>query len=114
MRFFIYPALVTIWVWTGFSFVLAQGNPEALNKTKKWLIYAFVTTFIVFILQAFLTAARGTVQKVLPASQTQSGAGTQDGRVAPKKGETGSACTTKSGSSGITGTDGDCYPSGRG
>lgn len=70
MRFFIYPALVTIWVWTGFAFVYAQGNPEGLNKAKKWLMWAFVTTLVIFLLQAFLTAARGTVQKILPANKT--------------------------------------------
>lgn len=66
MRFFIYPALISIWVWTGFAFVFAQGRPEALTKAKKWLMWAFATTLVIFFLQAFLVAVQGTVQKILP------------------------------------------------
>lgn len=65
MRFFVFPALIAIWVWTGFSFVLAQGAPEALAKAKKLLLWATISTFIIFMIQAFMTAVRGTVQKVL-------------------------------------------------
>lgn len=68
MRFFVYPALIVIWVATGFSFVLAQGKPEALSKAKKLLIWATVSTFIVVMIQAFLIAAKGTVEQVLPGS----------------------------------------------
>lgn len=74
MRFFVYPALIVIWVATGFSFVLAQGKPEALSKAKKLLMWATISTFIVVMIQAFLIAARGTVEQVLPgstASQSQ-------------------------------------------
>jgi hypothetical protein len=70
MRFFIYPALISIWVWTGFAFVFAQGRPEALTKAKKWLMWAFATTLVIFFLQAFLTAVQGTVQKILPGTGT--------------------------------------------
>lgn len=107
MRFFIYPALIVIWVWTGFAFVTAQGNPEGLNKAKKWLMWAFVTTLVIFMLQAFLVAARGTVQKVLPAGT--SGAST----TGPKDGEPGASCMVGS-SYGIVGTDKKCYVGGRG
>lgn len=65
MRFFVFPALIAIWVWTGFSFVLAQGAPEALAKAKKLLLWATISTFIIFMIQAFMTAVSGTVQKVL-------------------------------------------------
>lgn len=65
MKFFIYPALIVIWVWTGFSFVLAQGAPEALAKAKKWLLWAFVTTLVIMVLQGFLFALRNSVNKIL-------------------------------------------------
>lgn len=68
MRFFIYPALVVIWVWTGFSFVLAQGAPEALTKAKKWLMWAFITTFVIVVLQGFLLALRATALKIISSS----------------------------------------------
>ncbi len=65
MKFFIYPALIVIWVWTGFSFVMAQGAPEALTKAKKWLMWAFVTTLIIMVLQGFLFALRNSINKIL-------------------------------------------------
>lgn len=118
MRFFVYPALIVIWVWTGFAFVAAQGNPEGLSKAKKWLMWAFVSTLVIFMLQAFLVALRGTVQQILPGSRNQSTsqvvkspAGTLDGRTAPAEGQDRSACTIN----GVTGvmSNGTCYP-GRG
>jgi hypothetical protein len=89
MRFFIYPALVVIWVWTGFSFVLAQGAPEALTKAKKWLMWAFITTFVIVVLQGFLLALRTTALKIISSP--------------------GQACTTSSGGNGQIGTNGVCY-----
>lgn len=69
MRFFIYPALIVIWVWTGFSFVLAQGAPDALAKAKKWLIWAVVTTLVIMVLQGFLLALRNSVNKIITHHQ---------------------------------------------
>ncbi len=118
MRFFIYPALIIIWVWTGFAFVAAQGNPEGLSKAKKWLMWAFVSTLVIFMLQAFLVALRGTVEQILPGSRNQSTSqvvkspiGTLDGRTAPTEGQDRSACTIN-GVSGMM-SNGTCYP-GRG
>ncbi len=68
MRFFIYPALIGMWVWSGFNYVLAQGAPEKLAKNHKLLMWAFISTLIVFVTQGFLTALRNSVQKVLPAT----------------------------------------------
>lgn len=76
MRFFIYPGLIVMWVLTGFSFIFAQGKPDALTKAKKLLMWAFVSTFIVMFIQAFLMAARGTVEQILPGSTTQTAGGT--------------------------------------
>ncbi len=116
MRFFIYPALIVIWVWTGFAFVAAQGNPDALKKAKQWFVYAFVSTLVIFVLQAFLIALRGTVQEILPGTrQTQNnapspspapaGAGTVDGRTPPAAGQPGASCN---GGAGVIGVDGTC------
>lgn len=91
MKFFIYPALIVIWVWTGFSFVLAQGAPEALTKAKKWLMWAFVTTIVIMVLQGFLFALKNSVNRILsdPAAS-------------------GQACTTTDGRNGQMGTDNVC------
>ena len=106
MMFFVYPALIVIWVWTGFAFVMAQGAPEALNKAKKWLMWAVVTTLVIFLLQAFLTAAKGTVEKVLPDLTTTTTTTTNTG---PAPGQPGAVCAN----GGMIGVDGVCYP-GRG
>ncbi len=68
MRFFVYPGLIIAWVLTGFSFVLAQGKPESLAKAKKLIVWATVSTLVVVMIQGFLMAARGTVEKILPGS----------------------------------------------
>ncbi|MBP6888694.1 MAG: hypothetical protein KBC21_03240 [Candidatus Pacebacteria bacterium] len=70
MRFFVYPLLIVIWVWTGFDFILAQGKPEALSKAKKLLVWATISTFVVVMIQAFLMAAQGTVNQILPGTAT--------------------------------------------
>lgn len=66
MRFFIYPALIAMWVWSGFSYVLAQGAPEKLSKTHKLIMWAFISTLIVFMTQALLSAIKGSVDEILP------------------------------------------------
>jgi len=99
MRFFIYPSLIVMWVWTGFAFVLAQGAPEAINKAKKWLMWAFVTTLVIFLLQAFLVAVQGTVERILGTSSA-----TSSGSYIPAPGTYGAAC----GNGGMIGTDGTC------
>lgn len=68
MKFFIYPALIAMWVWSGFSYVLAQGAPEKLSKTHKLLMWAFVSTLVVFMTQGFLSSLKGSVQKILPTT----------------------------------------------
>ncbi len=102
MMFFVYPALIVIWVWTGFAFVMAQGAPEALNKAKKWLMWAVVTTLVIFLLQAFLTAAKGTVEKILPGSTTTTTTTTTN--TGPAPGTFGASCPN----GGQVQTDGTC------
>lgn len=68
--FFIYPALIIAWVWTGFAFVASQGNPEGLKKAKTYLLRAFITTLVIFMIQGFLMAVQGTVKKILGSRDT--------------------------------------------
>lgn len=71
MRFFIYPAVILMWAWTGFSFVYAQGKPEALAKAKKLLFWAVVSTFIMFVTQGAVMAIKGTAKEILPGAFPQ-------------------------------------------
>jgi hypothetical protein len=114
MRFVVYPGLIVMWVWTGFGFVLAQGNPEALMKSRRLLLTAALITAGILFFQTFLLALQGSVQRILP------GASQQEDRtnLAPAPGAPGSACDLDLGNGvkvvGRTGTNGTCYPSGRG
>ena len=66
MRFFVYPALLIMWVWSGFQFVFSRGNPEGLKKARSWLLWAFLVTVISFMLQGFLLALKATALKIAP------------------------------------------------
>ncbi|MBP6948891.1 MAG: hypothetical protein KBC41_00200 [Candidatus Pacebacteria bacterium] len=68
MMFFLYPALIGVWVYAGLLYVTAQGAPEKLSKAHKLLFWAFVSTLIVFMTQAFLSAVKGSVEKILPGT----------------------------------------------
>lgn len=70
MSWFIYPLLIASWVWTGFSYVAAQGNPEALKKAHKRLLYAAIFMIVVLTVQGFVGALRNTVQESFSSSQT--------------------------------------------
>lgn len=72
MRFFIYPAFIVMWAWTGLQFVMAEGNPDALSKAKKWLLWAFVSTVVVMMLQGFLLAVQTSVNKIFSEKATTS------------------------------------------
>lgn len=123
MRFFVYPGLIVMWVWTGFSFVAAQGNPDGLNKAKKFLMWAFVSTIVIVMLQGFLLAVKATVDGIFQKKEQQVqvtptqptiNQGTLDGRVAPADGTYGSTCITTTGGNGTLGPDGKTCMAGRG
>jgi hypothetical protein len=65
VRWFIYPAIIVMWVWSGFAYVEAQGNPEKLSKAHNWLLWAVISTVVVLMTEGFLFALRGTVQQIL-------------------------------------------------
>ncbi len=92
VKFFLYPALIVIWVWTGFSFVFAQGAPEALALAKKLLVRAVITTIVVMVLQGFLFALQNSANKILGTQPTA-----------------GQACKTQDGRNGQLGSDNQCY-----
>ena len=115
IRFFLYPAVVIMWVWSGFQFVYAQGNPEGLKKARSWLFWAVVTTLVMFTIQGFLMALQASAQKILPSTATPitNTNGTPDGRGQPADGATNSQCTRPDGTYGIMDVNSVCQP-GRG
>lgn len=121
MRFVIYPGMIYMWVRSGLQFVIAQGNPEGLKKAKQWITWAFVSTFVVFSIQGFVSIMSATAveviggNKVTPSTTVNQPVGTTDGRTVPAPGTTGSACdyNGQGAGSGQIGVDGICY-AGRG
>jgi hypothetical protein len=72
MRFFVYPSIIVMWVWSGFQFVYAQGNPDGLMKARSWVFWAFIITIVALMLQGFLLAFKNTANRVLGGSAPQS------------------------------------------
>ena len=71
IRFFVFPAIIAMWVWSGFQFVYARGNPAGLQKAKAWLLYAVIITIVVFSLQGFMNAFIGTAKEITGENQEE-------------------------------------------
>lgn len=117
IRWFFLPAVIAFWVWTGFSFVEAQGKPEKLTKAKKLLFVSVGATLLILMTQGFLYAVRGTVDQVIgkdtqtQATSNSSGnnnAGTPDGRIAPEPNTYGATCQDSAGNYGTITSAGKC------
>lgn len=92
MRFFIYPALIVMWVASGFKFIYSQGNPEGLKTARNWLLWSFVITVVAFSLQAFLLAFRATAEKIVPVTKNQTTSTPQTTSPLPTNTNTPVAC----------------------
>lgn len=53
--------LVIAFVWVGFSFVIAQGKPEALKKARSALVWTIIGAAILLGAQALSTVIQSTV-----------------------------------------------------
>jgi Na+-driven multidrug efflux pump len=51
-------------VWCGFLFVQAQGNPEAIKKAKEYLKYTILGVFILLGAQLIATIVSGTIKSI--------------------------------------------------
>ncbi len=69
IRWFVFPGVVVMWIWTGFSYVAAQGAPEKIALAHKWLLYALITTVVILTTEGFLFAVRGTIEQIVPQQQ---------------------------------------------
>lgn len=108
IRWFIYPAIVFMWVWSGFSYVAAQGKPDAIKKAHSYVMWAAIITIAVVTVQGFVFAVRGTVEGILPQARSSQTTPVVSGSQEPAPGTVGSACTTPSGTNGQLGLDKRC------
>ena len=72
IRWFVYPGIIAAWLFSGFSFVLAQGNPDKLIKARRWTMWAAIITATIFMTEGFLLAIRGTIIQIAPNAMIQS------------------------------------------
>lgn len=63
IRWFVFPVLIFSWVFTGFKYVSAQGNPEKLTEAHKYLWYTLIGTVIIMLAEGFATAIAGTISQ---------------------------------------------------
>lgn len=61
---FIMPAIIVAWLYTGVLFVFAQGNPQQLQKAKEWLWWVLVATVIIMVAEAAAFALRDTITQI--------------------------------------------------
>lgn len=65
MRWIFIPLLIASWVWTGFLFIRAQGNPEGLKRARERLTYSIVWTVILMTVLGLAFTLRDTANQIL-------------------------------------------------
>ena len=58
------PVIVVMFLWTGFLFVQAQGNPEKLSAAKKSLLYTIIGAALVLGAKGFSLVIAATIAKL--------------------------------------------------
>lgn len=65
MRWIFIPLLIASWVWAGFLFIRAQGNPEGLKRARERLVYSVVWTVILMVILGLAFTLRDTANQIL-------------------------------------------------
>ena len=53
VKWFVYPFIIYIWLYAGYLFVKAQGNPAELKEAREWIWWTFIGTVIILLAQGF-------------------------------------------------------------
>lgn len=64
MRWIMVPVLIGSWVWAGFLFIQAQGNPERINYARQRLWYSFIWTLVLMFTLGIAFAFRDTFNQI--------------------------------------------------
>lgn len=64
MRWILIPVLIGSWVWAGFLFVQAVGNPEKIKYAKSRLLYSVIWTVILLFVLGLAYALRDTFNQI--------------------------------------------------
>ena len=62
--YILFPILVLMLVYTGYLFVVAQGNPAKLQEAKKSFVWTLVGGFVVLGAQALSMAIKATIDSL--------------------------------------------------
>lgn len=58
------PFIVVFFIWAGFNFILARGNPEGIKKAKNMFWYTIIGSLLIFGAWAITNAIIGTINAV--------------------------------------------------
>lgn len=61
VAWFVFPFLIGVWLFAGFRFVAAQGNPTKIAEAKMLLFWAFLGTVVLLGAETFASALKETV-----------------------------------------------------
>lgn len=63
IRWFVFPVIIFSWLYTGFQYVYAQGNPQKLMDAHKWLWWTLIGTVTIMLAEGFTLALQGTFKQ---------------------------------------------------
>ena len=58
------PVIILMIIFTGFKFVIAQGNSEKLNEAKRMFLWTMVGAMVIFGARAIIALVTGTVDVI--------------------------------------------------
>jgi len=58
------PFIVIFFIWSGFSFVLARGNPDKIKVAKNMFLYTVIGTLLILGAWVITNAIIGTVNSI--------------------------------------------------
>lgn len=59
-----FPALILFFVWIGFKFLMAQGDPKELQQARQYFLWAIVGALLVLGARVLAEAIRETVRQL--------------------------------------------------
>lgn len=65
IKWFVFPCIILSWLYAGFLYVRAQGNPEEISNAHSWLWWTFIGTGIIMLAEVFYSVLRGTITTII-------------------------------------------------
>lgn len=65
IRWFVFPLILLSWLYSGFLYVKAQGNPEEITYAHNWLLYTFIGTVIIMLAETLFAVLSSTIASII-------------------------------------------------